>query len=279
MTKTTEPRKATARKPLSKKLRFEVFKRDSFKCQYCGAEAPNVLLHVDHIQPVAEGGADEILNLITACEGCNLGKGARPLSDDSAVAKQRIQLEGLQERQEQLQMMMEWQRGLRDLKEQTVEELAEFWHDLAPGWVASDSAKTKIKRWLRDFGVGEITEAMNVAAEQYLENDPEHEGKVTRESWGFAFGKIPAICRVTRDSKDNPDLKDLLYIRGILRKRLAYVNEPQAMDWLVAARSWDVSVAELRKIALAVSSWTRFTEAVDDAIERQKKLDGEGSEG
>lgn len=43
-------RSPTNRKPISKTLRFEVFKRDSFKCQYCGAEAPNVLLHIDHIK-------------------------------------------------------------------------------------------------------------------------------------------------------------------------------------------------------------------------------------
>ena len=36
------------RKPLSKKIRFEVFKRDAFTCQYCGQMAPDVLLEVDH---------------------------------------------------------------------------------------------------------------------------------------------------------------------------------------------------------------------------------------
>jgi len=44
------------RKELSKSIRFEIFKRDSFKCQYCGRMAPEVVLHVDHIKPVAEGG-------------------------------------------------------------------------------------------------------------------------------------------------------------------------------------------------------------------------------
>lgn len=41
--------------PLSKTIRFEVLKRDSFACQYCGKKAPDVLLQVDHIHPVAEG--------------------------------------------------------------------------------------------------------------------------------------------------------------------------------------------------------------------------------
>ena len=55
------------RKNLSKSVRFEVFKRDSFKCQYCGKSAPDVVLEVDHIIPVSKGGDNDISNLITAC--------------------------------------------------------------------------------------------------------------------------------------------------------------------------------------------------------------------
>lgn len=67
------------RKAISTKTRFEVFKRDGFTCQYCGAHPPGVLLHVDHVVAVANGGLNAIDNLVTACEPCNLGKGARPL--------------------------------------------------------------------------------------------------------------------------------------------------------------------------------------------------------
>ena len=81
------------RKSISKKLRFEVFKRDNFKCQYCGKSAPDVILHVDHIFPVKEGGTNDILNLITSCSDCNLGKGARLLTDKSTLEKQRKQCE------------------------------------------------------------------------------------------------------------------------------------------------------------------------------------------
>lgn len=68
------------RDPVSKRTRFEIFKRDGFVCQYCGAHPPEVLLHCDHIHPVAEGGSSDPDNLITACEACNQGKGAVPLS-------------------------------------------------------------------------------------------------------------------------------------------------------------------------------------------------------
>jgi len=68
------------RKAVSTRTRFEVFKRDGFACQYCGATPPGALLHVDHITAVANGGGGEMDNLVTACENCNLGKAAVPLS-------------------------------------------------------------------------------------------------------------------------------------------------------------------------------------------------------
>lgn len=65
---------------ISKKLRFEVFKRDSFTCQYCGRTPPEVTLEADHIIPKKEKGIDDIVNLITACFDCNRGKGKRNLN-------------------------------------------------------------------------------------------------------------------------------------------------------------------------------------------------------
>lgn len=69
------------RKPISNKLRFEILKRDSFTCQYCGRKAPDVELEIDHIVPVARGGCNDIDNLITACHECNMGKRDRCLED------------------------------------------------------------------------------------------------------------------------------------------------------------------------------------------------------
>lgn len=97
------------RKSISKKLRFEVFKRDMFTCQYCGRKAPDVVLHIDHIKPVAKGGRNEIMNLVTSCIDCNLGKGAKTLSDQSVVERQRKQAEYLAQRREQIEMLRNWQ--------------------------------------------------------------------------------------------------------------------------------------------------------------------------
>lgn len=61
-------------------LRFEVFKRDNFRCVYCGATPDKKELHCDHVTPRCEGGKDEMRNLVTACKDCNEGKWGRVLS-------------------------------------------------------------------------------------------------------------------------------------------------------------------------------------------------------
>lgn len=64
--------------PISKRLRYEVLRRDNHTCQYCGGESPDVKLTVDHVIPVALGGGDEPSNLVAACKDCNTGKSSVP---------------------------------------------------------------------------------------------------------------------------------------------------------------------------------------------------------
>jgi len=59
------PRRRSRRRTITPSVRFEVFRRDSFTCQYCGRRAPKVILHVDHIIPVAAGGTNDLGNLRT----------------------------------------------------------------------------------------------------------------------------------------------------------------------------------------------------------------------
>lgn len=63
---------------VSKRLRFEVLRRDRHTCRYCGASAPDVLITVDHVVPTALGGSDDPANLVAACKDCNAGKSSVP---------------------------------------------------------------------------------------------------------------------------------------------------------------------------------------------------------
>lgn len=65
------------RKSIPGVLRHEVFKRDGYRCVECGATNKETTLHIDHIIPFSNGGTDELNNLQTLCETCNLAKSNR----------------------------------------------------------------------------------------------------------------------------------------------------------------------------------------------------------
>ena len=63
------------KRPSSRYNRIKVFERDNYTCQYCGKTVKdNVILHVDHIEPLKKGGKDTMDNYVTACSKCNLSK-------------------------------------------------------------------------------------------------------------------------------------------------------------------------------------------------------------
>lgn len=79
---------------VSKRLRYEILRRDNHACRYCGASAPTVKLNVDHVIPQALGGSDKPTNLVTACADCNSGKtsslpNAEPVADVEQEAFRR----------------------------------------------------------------------------------------------------------------------------------------------------------------------------------------------
>lgn len=55
--------------------RRNIFVRDTFTCQYCGARPGARELNLDHVVPRSRGGRSSWENLVTSCRQCNLGKG------------------------------------------------------------------------------------------------------------------------------------------------------------------------------------------------------------
>lgn len=136
-----------------RRLRFEILRRDSYTCRYCGAKAPDVALHVDHVIPVALGGGDTPNNLVTACEDCNMGKGSTTADlpevedvDATAALVDRAQRLASERRRMQL----------TDL-EQFLREFAAYYeeHALAePGfdgpWAAISDWENSVERFLAE---------------------------------------------------------------------------------------------------------------------------------
>lgn len=65
--------------------RMEIFSRDGHTCIYCGASPlknDDVVLHVDHVDPISKGGIGIAINLVTSCDKCNLSKSDNQLRDE-----------------------------------------------------------------------------------------------------------------------------------------------------------------------------------------------------
>lgn len=71
------------RKSISVRLRRQVAERDGFRCAYCRSpELVGVPMAIDHVIPLAAGGATALDNLALACYRCNEFKGARVSASD-----------------------------------------------------------------------------------------------------------------------------------------------------------------------------------------------------
>lgn len=251
---------------VGKKVRFEVFKRDGFTCQYCGKSPPEAILELDHIKPVAKGGDDDPLNLATSCRDCNRGKSDRELSDSSVIDLQKQQLVELNEKRVQMEMMIEWREGLRGLEEEQIQQLVTKDSD-ATGYGLNENGKKNLRRWIKKYGFDAVYAAMETSFDQYLVY--ESDDQVELDSAVKAFDYIPRICSVRLRSQDKPYLKDLYYIRGILRNRLQ-VNQVQIMGLLEEAVSAGASVDALRTFAANVSSWENFRDDMLEFIEENR---------
>lgn len=234
----------TTRKSISKKIRFEVFKRDSFKCQYCGASAPDVLLQVDHIKPVAENGTNDIINLITACESCNNGKGKILLSDSSAIQKQKKQLDNLNERREQLEMLVDWQKTLFNIEEDEVSEFLEYYNTVnGCNILLTNYGKAELKKQIKKYGLKSLFEASNIVFERYSNLDA-----------GNRYDKIGGVLYFLNASEFE---KQAMYIKGICRNRLNYFDPKIGMP-LIKAVLQQYKYEFVCEIAKDAKNWSHW---------------------
>lgn len=184
------------RKKISKTLRFEVFKRDSFKCQYCGRGIDETILEVDHITPVAEGGTNDIFNLITSCRDCNRGKGKRKLSDKNLAQKESKYLEEEQERLEQSQMVIKWKKELLKQREEEIDAINDLILTVANGSLTEDGRRG-IRNVIQQFSFQEVYEATEISLSQYYDG--------TEWSIKKALQKIGGICWNRRHQNEKSD--------------------------------------------------------------------------
>ena len=175
---------------LSKRIRFEVLRRDSHTCQYCGQMAPDVVLHIDHVEPKALGGSEKPDNLVTACKDCNAGKSS--IAPDSPIvstlsARASAYALGMTDKMTRLRASLEE-------ADQYCEEFEDDWE----GYTTNDGKtvprpidyETTIHRWYR-IGVPSRLVSLAVKSAMALRNP------------GDDFGRFRYMCGIVWNQIDD----------------------------------------------------------------------------
>jgi len=149
---------------VSKTTRFEVFKRDNFTCQYCGREAPEAVLEIDHIIPIKEDGTDDLYNLTTSCFDCNRGKKDKLLRNRIARRDLKKDIVDLETQRDQIKLFRELEKNKERGQIEELEELIDYW--------LTESDKTRrgsgyhvestFKQFLKHFTVTQLKEAVDI---------------------------------------------------------------------------------------------------------------------
>ncbi len=238
------------RKGISAKLRFEIFKRDSFTCQYCGRMAPDVLLEVDHIQPVSKGGTNDIVNLVTACRECNRGKFDKELSDNTTLRKQQETMRELAEKREQLDLLITWRQELLDID----------------SGVANRLAASIEERYRIHYSTLELTEFLRRCIKKYTARAA-IDACYAYQHPRFDRADFEQYCKYAQRDIRNPWAKDLNYIVKILHNRriIESSEKPKLFQMfkpllseLYGTPEYTQRVQELKTIAATCESYSEL---------------------
>ena len=242
----------TKRRAISKKLRFEVLKRDKFTCQYCGKKSPDIILHLDHIKPVSKGGKNTLLNLVTSCVDCNLGKGARELSDESEIEKQKNHLSALAEKQDQIKMMIDWRESMIDSDELMVESVVTVIDNHLKNWSMSDSSIGKVRSLICKGKYNQLMDSIGNSKSKY--------GYIENQEMANDF--ITKAIKLFNSDQD-PVKQKINYAKGIARNRFSYFDEKS----FYIKTNFIESIAQAESLIDIVKSsknWSEFNNRLDE---------------
>ena len=170
---------------ISKKLRFEVFKRDNFKCQYCGKTPPEITLEVDHIKPKIKKGTDDINNLVTACFDCNRGKSSHELNQIPNTIQENYDI--ILERENQYNEYQKLLKKVNDRINKEIYKIDDIYNLYFKNYYLSDGFRNvTVKKFIKELGLAEVENAMHVACSKMCWD----ENKALRYFCGICWNKI-----------------------------------------------------------------------------------------
>lgn len=150
---------------ISKRLRFEILRRDDFRCRYCGATPNEAELQVDHVTPTSLGGDDSAANLATSCAPCNSGKGSAPLDGPTVAEVEAVNIAWTAALHQAAREAEEAARERERTRELALEYFEAEWSCRAPRWAElPDDWEASVVGFLgRGLSMYDLDEAIGIA--------------------------------------------------------------------------------------------------------------------
>lgn len=152
--------KPSKRKAISKGVRFSIFSRDQYQCRYCGRQSDVVELVIDHVIPVAQGGTNDVENLLTACRDCNAGKAAKTPTQSAPNETDRLRLSQEMREQESAAEAVSRAAHARKMVRQ---EMVNVWCDIRGTTEADSQTISVITRYAELYGAERVINWIEIA--------------------------------------------------------------------------------------------------------------------
>lgn len=150
------------RRALGNAVRFSVFERDGFTCQYCGGQPPAVVLQVDHVVPVSKGGGDGLDNLVASCADCNIGKFVRVL-DEPAPTDYQSKTYEVEKRAMQLAAYRQQLESLRYEMQESIDLVAKALFGEEAVTFPDSRDRVSVARFIEMIGLGKVVAAADTS--------------------------------------------------------------------------------------------------------------------
>lgn len=250
----------STRIPITKGMRFEVLRRDNFRCHYCGEESKNTKLQVGHIVPVSMGGSSDISNLVAACHDCNSGKGAKPIDEKHTAQDAKKHLKA------QAKKIKEMKRVVDAINLKRQAESSEF-EIFATSWVKAfgdcgytvnrnyiDSQRVKVKTKVKAYGIEICCETLASVIEQSINSY----GESTDQSLCFGYW-----MKVVQYGNSNVRMR-MSYLTAIFKNRCPeFEDEDEKRDiyqFVQSKISEGIDIEEIISIAKGINSLSDLKE-------------------
>jgi hypothetical protein len=251
------------RKPISKKLRFEVFEHNSFTCQYCGRspQTHECVLQVDHIISVKNGGTNDRDNLITSCWDCNIGKGKKTASLP-VVPDKEVELQLVQDRLAQVIALNKYQAKINKVKIKVQTEkykaIDPFIIDFVPE--LSAKIKTSYDKNVSIVGIDKFIEVLELANNRNF--------KYVNEYMKFLNG----VLKQKRLEITDPQLaryeKEKNFFIHEMVTSYNYVNRGMVEQFIK-----EIGIANVIVCYDKSYNWTTFKQSIEDCYEELRHIE------